>query len=140
MTNIEAAIERSARAASYGVRESNPLWMTGISHDEVRHDLGVFNLAGKDENGKFYVTKIERLRLLTDRGFPWWDISYCYGRLATGQLVNVNIGVYQIKKAGRGSVSKAHLIEIAKFNGRYAKAIGLLAEDGGYGDALSTLD
>lgn len=144
MTNIEQAMERSARAASYGVAENNPLWMSGISHDEVRFDLGVFNLAGKDENGKFYITKIERLRLLTDRGFPWWDISYCYGRLSTSELVRVDIGVHQINKPRVGGrvinkVCKSHLIAIAKFNGRYAKSIGLLAHDGGYGDALSTL-
>lgn len=144
MTNIEKAIERSARAASYGVKEDNPLWMTGISHDEVRFDLGVFNLAGKDAEGKFYVKELVRLRLLTDPGFPWWDISYCYGRLQTGELVRVDIGVHHIKKPRVDNrvinkVSKAHLIEIAKFNGRYAKAIGLLADDGGYGDALSTL-
>lgn len=139
MESIEQAMERSARAASYGVKESNPLWMSGVNHDEVRFDLGVYNLAGQDENGQFYVREIVRLRLLTDRGFPWWDISYCYGRLRTGELVRVDLGVHQIKKAGRGSVSKAHLIEIAKFNRRYAKAIGLLAPDGGYGDAISTM-
>lgn len=144
MDSIEQAMDRSARAASYGVKESNPLWMTGISHDEVRFDLGVYNLGGKDENGQFYVRELVRLRLLTDRDFPWWDISYCYGRLRTGELVRVSLGVHQINKPRVGGrvinkVSKTHLIEIAKMNGRYAKSIGLLAPDGGYGDALSTM-
>lgn len=138
MTNIEQAIECSARATSYGVHETNPLWMTGVAHADVRHDLGVFNLGGRDENGRFYVKELVRLRLLTDRDFPWWEVSYCYGRLQTGELVRVYLGVDHIKKA-YGKVSKAHLIEIAKMNGRYAKQVGLLAPDGGYGDALSEL-
>lgn len=131
--SIEQDIERSARIASYGVHETGPLWMSGISHDQVRHDLGKFSLADKR------VVKIERLRLLTDRGFPWWDISYCYGRLATGELVNVDLGTYQIEKAGRGSVSKAHLIRIAKNAGRWAKGVGLLEQDGNLGQAISEL-
>jgi len=33
--------------------------------------------------------QITRLRLLSDPGFPWWDVSYCHGKLADGTLVHV---------------------------------------------------
>lgn len=130
MNNIEADIERSARLAAYGVREENPLWLSGISHDQVVQET--YRLADKR------VVRIERLRLLSDFGLTWWDISYCYGRLLGGDLVRVDLGVYQINKIGRG-VDKRHLVQIAKANGRYAKDVGLLALDGGVGEAISTV-
>ena len=130
MTNIEAAIERSARYASYGVSEESPLWMTGINHSEVVQDTYLLSDAR--------IVRIERLRLLSDFGLNWWDISYCYGRHIDGSLVRVDLGVDRIGKIGRG-VNRGDLIKIAKANGRYAKGIGLLEQDGRVGYVVSTL-
>jgi hypothetical protein len=40
---------------------------------------------------------ITRLRLLSDVGFPVWDVSYCYGEL-NGETVKVNLPFYQLPK------------------------------------------
>lgn len=41
--------------------------------------------------------RIERLRLLSDPGFPFWDVSYCYGRIGT-ELVKVSLPFSQLPK------------------------------------------
>lgn len=135
----------SDRAAAYGVRETNPLWASGISHDEVRYDLGIFNLGAKDDKGRFVITHIERLRLLTDSHTPFYDISYCIGRHIDGYLVRVSLGApYDqfVKPRGRWdhrNSLRSQLIEVAKRTGRYAKGIGLLEADGSLGSVVSIL-
>jgi hypothetical protein len=80
------------------------------------------------------LVEITRLRLLSDAGFPYWDISYCYGLLKAtdefphGVPVRVLLDVYQLPKRGYRRV----LVELAKASGKYAKGIGLL-------DNISTL-
>ena len=61
------------RNPDYGYSETNPLPASG--HPE-RH-------------GRVYwddprLKRITRLRLLSDPGFPLWDVSYCYGVLHDG--------------------------------------------------------
>ena len=41
--------------------------------------------------------EITRLRLLSDPGFPAWDVSYCYGRL-NGRHVDVELPFSQLPK------------------------------------------
>src|SRR5262245_38576752 len=36
------------------------------------------------ELGDPRLSRVTRLRLVTDPGFPLWDVSYCYGRLKDG--------------------------------------------------------
>jgi len=43
-----------------------------------------------------YLT-ITRLRLLSDRGFPYWDVSYCHGRIGS-KKVRVRLPFHQIPK------------------------------------------
>ena len=41
--------------------------------------------------------KITRLRLISDRGFPYWDVSYCHGRVGD-KKVRVSLPFSQIPK------------------------------------------
>jgi hypothetical protein len=68
------------------------------------------------------LARITRLRLLSDPGFPYWDVSYCYGVLKDGTNVRVGLPFHQLRKAKM----KADIIEAAKRDGVYAKGIGIL--------------
>lgn len=69
------------------------------------------------------LAKVTRLRLLSDPGFPFWDVSYCYGELKDGSAVRVSLPFHQLPK-GKGKVNAA-LIDWAKRDGVYAKRLGL---------------
>lgn len=71
--------------------------------------------------------KITRLRLLTDPGFPFWDVSYCHD-LLDGKHVRVLLPFSQLR---RKNIS-AQIIEYAKRDKVYAKGVGIL-------DCISTL-
>jgi hypothetical protein len=71
--------------------------------------------------------RISRLRLLSDPGFPMWDVSYCHGVL-DGKPVEVNLPFHQLPKRGM----RAALVAYAKRDGIYAHGIGVL-------NAISTL-
>lgn len=71
---------------------------------------------------------ITRLRLLSDPGFPLFDVSYCHGVL-DGEPVDVLLPFSQLPKKG---ISRA-IIEYAKKDRVYAKGIGIL-------DCISTLN
>jgi hypothetical protein len=68
--------------------------------------------------------RITRLRLLSDRGFPAWDVSYCHGVLChTGELVRVSLPFSQLPKRG----FKRAIVEHAKRDGLYAHGLGVLS-------------
>ena len=75
-----------------------------------------------DEHPEGYVDwsvkglEIVRLRLLSDPGLPWWDVSYCYGRL-NGKLVNVQLPWSQLPKRN----FKGYMIDYAKKKGLFVK-------------------
>lgn len=77
--------------------------------------------------------RITRLRLLSDPGFPWWDVSYCHGELKDGTPCTVTLPFDQLPKTkhGQGGIQRA-IIEHAKKDGVYAKGLGIF-------DAISTL-
>ena len=77
--------------------------------------------------------RITRLRLLSDPGFPWWDVSYCHGELKDGTPCTVSLPFDQLPKsrAGMGGIQKA-IVSYAKKDGVYAKGLGVF-------DAISTL-
>lgn len=66
--------------------------------------------------------RITRLRLLSDPGFPMWDISYCHGTLPNGTVVPVDIGTHQIPKRH----AMRYLVALAIRDGYNAKRLGLL--------------
>jgi hypothetical protein len=70
------------------------------------------------------LARVTRLRLLTDPGCDFWDISYCYGMLLDGTPCRVRLPFYQIPR-GKGKIN-AFLISEAKKAGLHAKRLGLL--------------
>lgn len=72
--------------------------------------------------------KITRLRLLSDPGYPMWDVSYCDGEL-DGEDVKVQLPFNELPKRNRNGVILAH----AKRDGVFAKGLGIFA-------AISTLN
>ena len=74
------------------------------------------------------LSRITRLRLLTEPGFPLYDVSYCWGGLHSGRKVEVRLPFDQLpRKNMRGAI-----IEAAKQDGVYASGLGVF-------DALSIL-
>lgn len=77
--------------------------------------------------------KITRLRLISDRGFPYWDVSYCHGKL-DGKDVRVSLPFSQIPKrdtpAGkRYGFGKSFIVNEGIRDGVYVKATGILNDD-----------
>lgn len=72
------------------------------------------------------LVRIDRLRLLTDPGFPWYDISYCWGTLDDGTHVPVILPVSQFLKR---RALKVQLVAMARQSKRFAKGLGLLDEE-----------
>lgn len=65
--------------------------------------------------------RIVRLRLVSDPGYPMWDVSYCYGELKDGTPVRVNLPRYQFSKKNL----KGDLITMCKEVGVYGKELDL---------------
>ncbi len=72
--------------------------------------------------------RITRLRLLSDPGFPAWDISYCHGQIGE-ERVHVELPFSQLPKKGMLGAIVRH----AKRDGVHAKNMGIF-------DAISTLN
>lgn len=75
------------------------------------------------------LARITRLRLVTDPGFPYWDVSYCWGELDDGTPVRVQLPFGQVR---RGPGFTRRLVAEFAREGRNAKRMGAL-------DALSLL-
>lgn len=109
----------------YGTIETNGLVNAGQYHaDNDANEHPDF------PNGCYWSEpglKVTRLRLLTDIGFPFWDVSYCDGEL-DGKYVRVLLPFGQLKRRNIA----AQIIEYAKADKVFAKGLGIL-------DCLSTL-
>jgi hypothetical protein len=115
--------------------------MAGTLNTELRKNYGAIEISPitpeiesiRDEahrNGSVPWTdkglaKIVRLRLISDPGYPFWDLSYCYGRMKDGRYVLVSVPFYQIPK---NQVVSTILAE-ARRDGVYAKGLGLFNFD-----------
>lgn len=99
------------------VGETNGL-LDGISYHEERHSQedGI-ETVDWDVDG----LEITRLRLLSDPGFPLWDVSYCHGVL-DGRHVDVRLPFSQLPKYGKGGY-KAELYKEAKATGKFIKGL-----------------
>lgn len=62
--------------------------------------------------------EITRLRLLSDPGFPFWDVSYCFGVL-DGRHVDVQLPFSQLPKRNM----KTFLYNEAKATGKFIKGL-----------------
>lgn len=99
------------------VGEFNGL-VNGIAYHNTRHEqAGGVETVDWTEPG----LEITRLRLLSDPGFPVWDVSYCHGIL-NGRHVDVRLPFSQLPKYGKGGV-KAALYKEAKATGKYIKGL-----------------
>lgn len=121
MTNntndILAAADRSMDlAVRYGVNETNPLWASEVTHETIEEHVTL---------GDPRLERITRLRLLTEPGFPYYDISYVYGVLKDGRHCRIDGAPMHLSR----KAPKRDLIEWAKEEGAYAKGLGLLNED-----------
>jgi hypothetical protein len=67
--------------------------------------------------------RVTRLRLLSDPGLPWWDVSYCHGVLChTHEFVRVELPFSQLPKRG----FKWAIVQHAKRDRIYAHQLGVL--------------
>jgi hypothetical protein len=116
MTTTEQYIAAADRAARYGVSETNPLTYDHASMLDAEW-LSLYELQARKG-------KVTRLRLLTERGYPYYDISYCHGVLPDGTLVHVQMNELRLSRRSL----KGSLIALAKEQGVFAKSLGLLDE------------
>jgi hypothetical protein len=65
--------------------------------------------------------KVTRLRLISNIGYPVWDVSYCTGIDVNGNEVRVALPFAAIKK---GKIAET-IIEYAKKDNVYAKGLGI---------------
>lgn len=106
-------------AARYGVREDNNISTAAYDHSSVDYTVGDVPLSEPE------LVRIDRIRLLTERGYPLFDVSYVYGTLRDGRHVRVDLGNHQLPRKGL----KRELVRLAQEAGRYAKGMGML-DDG----------
>lgn len=117
----EASLEKTNDAASLGVQ------MTGSQHDytteEGRAYLDAVHshppLHWNDER----LERITILRLLSDPGYPMWDVSYCHGVTKDGDPCPVILPFQQLPKRGRARA----IVEHAREDGVYAIGLGVLS-------------
>ena len=74
--------------------------------------------------------KVTRLRCISDRGFPYWDVSYCHG-VVGDDYVRVTLPFEQIPKpyapeADREGFGRGFIVNMAKRDGVFAKGLGIL--------------
>jgi hypothetical protein len=119
MTNNDDIMTAASRsmdlAVRYGVNETNPIWASEATHENVDYDEYV-------TLGDKRLERIVRLRLLTEPGYPYFDVSYVYGQLKDGRYVRISGAPTQLRR----KAIKADLIEWAKEEKAYAKGLGLL--------------
>lgn len=117
MNQVSAAGE-----AKYGAMEMSPL--DGATRKFIEDADTRFPVSWNDPCLK----RIVRLRLISDPGFPYWDVSYCIGEMMDGTSVRVDLPFDQLPRRGfRGKI-----VEYAKKDGVYAQKLGIF-------DAISTL-
>lgn len=109
-------------ANNYGIRNDDAI--TGFDAQKYHRE----RIAHGDEAGGIKVVgwtmpglRITRLRLLSDPGYPNWDVSYCHGEL-DGEPVDVQLPFTNLPKRN----TMRAIVEHAKRDGVFAKGIGIL--------------
>jgi hypothetical protein len=105
----------SFNPAEYGVHETNPI-ESGYHDEPIERTL---DLSDPE------LVRIIRLRLISDPGFPVWEVSYCHGETATGERVRVSLPFYQLRKGRQGPSINAQLVEHFRSAGRFGKGMGV---------------
>lgn len=104
---------------TYGTHETN-----GLVNGAAYHQANAENEHPDFPHGADWTEpglRVTRLRLLSDPGIPFWDVSYCDGML-DGKFVRVILPFSQLPKR---DTMKA-IIAYAKRDGVFAKGIGIL--------------
>lgn len=96
--------------------ESNPIT------DEIKEIRESIDHQAPVDLGDPRLAKITRLRLVTDPGFPLYDLSYCYGELKDGTNVRVLLPWHQFSKRNL----KQDLVKMCQSVNVYGKGLGLL--------------
>ena len=109
----------------YGVFETNPL--TPETRAERNDALHGPKVPWTDPD----LAEITRLRLLTDPGFPAWEVSYCTGLLRDGTGCRVELPFDMLPK-GRGRM-KGAILAHARRDHVFANGLHVF-------DAISTLN
>ena len=104
----------------HGAQETNSLNVNGHEYHAQYRDARLVDWATPG-------LRITRLRLLSDPGYPAWDVSYCHGRIGN-ELVRVQLPFSDVPKRNVSRFIVQHAIR----DGVYAKRLGIL-------DAISTL-
>jgi hypothetical protein len=121
---MEFATTSDRIARQYGVSEDNPIDLAAYNHTSVDYSEGDVPLSDPR------LVRIDRIRLLTESGYPAYDVSYVYGTLRDGRHVRVDLGTYRIAKGRKGGTSlKGHLVNLAKAAGRHAHGLHMLDAD-----------
>lgn len=102
---------------SYGVQESNGI--TPEIHAFRERISGTVDLTDSR------LGRIVRLRLLGEQGFPFYDLSYCYGELRDGTPVRVQLPDHQFSRR----YLTRDLIAMCRRVGVYGKGLGILSDD-----------
>jgi hypothetical protein len=103
----------------YGARESNGL-VNGNEYHAQFHGARTVDWSTPG-------LRVTRLRLLSDPGYPAWDVSYCHGEIGD-EKVHVELPFSQLPKRRYLAAIVTH----AKRDGVNAKRMGVF-------DAISTL-
>lgn len=93
----------------YGTQETNP-----VTQQQMNAMQSATRTVDWTEPG-LYIT---RLRLLSDPGFPAWDVSYCYGEI-DGEPVRVDLPFSQLPK----HKMRAALYREAKATGKFIRGL-----------------
>lgn len=112
---------RTVNRNVYGTRETNGLVDGQDYHAKAREVTVRWN----DPQ----LARVVRLRLLSDPGYPMWDVSYCHGVLKDGTLCHVELPFSQLSKRRM----RAEIVEYAKADKVYALTLGVF-------NAISTLN
>jgi hypothetical protein len=103
----------------YGINETNPL-IGRVDYDTFGEPVTLRELEAQGG-------KITRVRMLTEPGTPFLDVSYVHGELADGtpvQIIGLQVGTL---RKGKGSVPyMSDMIAWAKAERVYGKRLGLL--------------
>jgi hypothetical protein len=103
--------------STYGAVETNGM----DDHVKALRDA-VHNGSGEIVDlGDKRLGRITRLRLVTDRDVPFWDLSYCYGTLKNGEAVRVRFPQSQFPKQGLNQ----SLVEMCRSVGAFGKGLGI---------------
>lgn len=110
--SLDAALDRRAL-----VNETNNIAEFDYTSDNVDYSEGPVSL--KDER----LVSVDRIRLLTDPGFPRYDISYVWGTLKDGR--HVRIADWELGTIVKGRPIGSQLFAACKKLGVYGKGLGM---------------